>query len=103
MSDAAQDNPGSTLTDQGRVVGACDRFEADWRAGRAPRIDEYVAAVPEPERDALRSELLALEAELNRQGGSWFNTTWQEDTPVEVESSSAETTTAAPAPVEGPH
>jgi serine/threonine protein kinase len=46
---------------------ACDRFEAAWRAGREPRIEEYIAAVAEPERPALLRELVALEQEL-RQG-----------------------------------
>ncbi|MCE9564988.1 MAG: DUF1080 domain-containing protein [Planctomycetes bacterium] len=48
-----------------RVDAACDSFERDWRAGRNPRIDDYLAAVPESDRDALRAALLAVEAELN--------------------------------------
>jgi RNA polymerase sigma-70 factor (ECF subfamily) len=49
------------------VVAQCDRFEAAWRSGRRPRIEEYLAEVTEPVRPALRGELLALEQEL-RQG-----------------------------------
>jgi hypothetical protein len=47
-----------------RVDAACDRFEAEWKAGRRPRIDAYLAAAPESDRAELRSALLAVEAEL---------------------------------------
>src|SRR5262245_30441141 len=47
-----------------RVDAACDRFEAEWRAGRHPRVEEFVAAVAESDREALRSALLRIEAEL---------------------------------------
>ncbi len=47
-----------------RVDAACDRFEAEWRAGRRPSVDAYLAAVPETDREALRPALLAVEAEL---------------------------------------
>ena len=52
-----------------RIDAACDRFEADWRAGQGPRIEEVVAAAAEPERPALLRELIALEAELRRARG----------------------------------
>jgi serine/threonine-protein kinase len=39
----------------------CDRFEADWRAGRQRPLDAYLAEMPEPGRALLRRELLALE------------------------------------------
>ena len=41
------------------VDAACDRFEAGWRAGGRPRIEEFLDAVPEPARPALLRELLA--------------------------------------------
>jgi len=47
-----------------RVDAACDRFEAEWRAGGRPSVDAYVAACPEADRAALRSALVAVEAEL---------------------------------------
>jgi serine/threonine protein kinase len=47
----------------------CDRFEADWRAGRSPRIESYLGAVAEAERPALRRELLRMEIELLRDRG----------------------------------
>jgi hypothetical protein len=39
----------------------CDRFEVAWKAGQRPRLEEHLAAVPEPERPALLRELLLLE------------------------------------------
>ena len=55
-----------SLSAQERVVRACDRFEAAWRGGQRPRIEDHLAEVPEPERPALLRELLALELELRR-------------------------------------
>jgi serine/threonine-protein kinase len=48
---------------------ACDRFEAAWRAGQRPRIEDYLAAVPEAERPALLGELLLLEVDYRRLAG----------------------------------
>ena len=39
----------------------CDRFEAAWKAGQQPRIEDYLGEMPEPERPDLFRELLALE------------------------------------------
>jgi serine/threonine-protein kinase len=61
-----ESSPGSgalPLTLAGRVDAACDRFEADWKAGRRPRIDAYLADAAESERPALLRELLMLELE----------------------------------------
>src|SRR5262245_46746471 len=44
-----------------RVEEACDRFEADWRGGQRPRIEEFLNSVPEAERGGLLRHLLALE------------------------------------------
>jgi serine/threonine protein kinase len=52
-----------------RVDEVCDRFEKAWRAGQGPRIEAYLAEVPEPERVPLLRELLALEIEVRRKGG----------------------------------
>jgi hypothetical protein len=49
-----------------RIDEVCDRFEAAWRAGQAPRIDDYLDQTQELDRPALRDELLALERELRR-------------------------------------
>src|SRR5437899_498221 len=44
-----------------RIDEACLRFEAAWRAEQHPSIEEYLLAVPEPERGPLLHELLGLE------------------------------------------
>jgi hypothetical protein len=44
-----------------RIDAVCRRFEADWRGGRSPHVDDYLADVPEQGRPALRAELIALE------------------------------------------
>jgi serine/threonine protein kinase len=49
-----------------RVDEACDRFEAAWRAGSAPRIEDYLAEAAAADRAALLGELVALERELRR-------------------------------------
>src|SRR5262245_40071667 len=52
-----------------RIDAACDRFEAAWRAGDDPRIEEFVGAADEPERLTLLRRLIALEVELRRGRG----------------------------------
>jgi hypothetical protein len=47
-----------------RIEAVCRRFEADWRAGRRPRLEDDLSEVPEPGHAALRAELEALEREL---------------------------------------
>ena len=44
----------------------CGRFEADWRAGHAPRVDDYLAEAEEGDRPALQAELMTLERELRQ-------------------------------------
>ncbi len=51
------------------IDAACDRFEVAWRAGESPRIEDYVAAWPRPDRKTLFWELLAVELELRREAG----------------------------------
>ena len=40
-----------------RIDDVCDRFEAAWKAGQRPQIDDYLIAEAGPERDALLREL----------------------------------------------
>jgi serine/threonine protein kinase len=54
---------------ESRIDEACDRFEAEWRAGRRPRMEVDLDGFPEPERAELFRELLRLELELCREGG----------------------------------
>src|SRR5262249_7260292 len=49
-----------------RIDALCDRFEAAWRAGAKPRIEDLLAEVPEAERPALFVELLRLDCDLRR-------------------------------------
>jgi serine/threonine protein kinase len=51
-----------------RVDEACDRFEKAWKDRQGPRIEDYLAGVPEPDRVPLFQELLALEIELRCNG-----------------------------------
>jgi serine/threonine-protein kinase len=47
----------------------CDRFEAAWRAGQRPCIEDHLAAVPEAERPPLLRELLLLEVDYRHLAG----------------------------------
>src|SRR3954453_9715755 len=49
-----------------RAVDRCDRFEAEFRGGAAPRIEAYLEGAEGPERLLLLRELLALELGLHR-------------------------------------
>ena len=51
-----------------RIELICRRFEAECRAGAAPRIEDCLAEVPADVRPVLRAELEALELELLRAG-----------------------------------
>jgi serine/threonine protein kinase len=61
-----------------RADDICDRFEAGWLAGSQPQIEQHLCDVPEPERDNLLVELLALELEIRRDRG-------EQPTPEEYE------------------
>src|SRR5262245_21707173 len=72
MSAQGSVSPGSgslPLSLEKRVDEACDRFEKAWKEGKGPRIEDYLAEAPEPERVPLLRELLALEIELRCDGG----------------------------------
>ncbi len=53
-----------------RIDASCDRFEAEWRAGRRPRIEDHLGALDGPRRTGLLRELLMLELELAREAGA---------------------------------
>ena len=48
---------------------ACDRFEAAWKAGLRPRIEDYLGETVGPERSALWHDLLVLELVYRRRQG----------------------------------
>jgi hypothetical protein len=52
-----------------RQDAICDRFEAAWRAGRPPSLEELLEGVPQPERPALLAELLRLDVFYRQQAG----------------------------------
>jgi serine/threonine protein kinase len=47
----------------GRVDERCDQFEADWKDGGRPRIEDYLGAAGGAERSALLRELVRVELE----------------------------------------
>jgi serine/threonine protein kinase len=58
-----------SLTRLVEINRVCDGFEAAWRAGRRPAIEEHLDAVDEALRPELLRELLAAELELRRSAG----------------------------------
>jgi hypothetical protein len=67
MSDQLGENLGGLDVELARRNDEiCRRFEADWRQGRQPRIDDYLVDVSEEGRPAVRAELEALERELRQ-------------------------------------
>ncbi|HKI37121.1 MAG TPA: serine/threonine-protein kinase, partial [Gemmataceae bacterium] len=52
-----------------RINVACNRFEAAWRAGVAPRLEDFVAGWEGAERAALLRELVPLDADYRRGRG----------------------------------
>jgi serine/threonine protein kinase len=54
----------ASLSQEKRIEESCDGFEAAWRAGEKPRIEDYLANTAEPEYSELLRQLLALEIEL---------------------------------------
>jgi hypothetical protein len=67
MSDRPSGNLGGLDIELSRRIDEiCRRFEADWRQGRRPRIEDYLVDVPDHGRPALRAELTALEREVRQ-------------------------------------
>ena len=67
MSDRPSDNLDGLDVDLARQIDeVCRCFEAAWREGRQPRIDDYLVEVVDEGRPALRAELEALERELGQ-------------------------------------
>ena len=52
-----------------RIDRVCDQFEAAWRAGQRPRIEDHLVEAVGPERSALLRELLLAELECRQGGG----------------------------------
>jgi serine/threonine-protein kinase len=52
-----------------RLDPVCDRFEAEWLAGRPPRLEDFLPLADEADRPALLGELLALDLDYRSRGG----------------------------------
>jgi serine/threonine protein kinase len=52
-----------------RLDAACDRFEAAWKEGRRPRIEDFLGEAAEAERTELLRALLDLELDFRRGAG----------------------------------
>ncbi len=48
------------------IEDRCDRYEAEWRALRAPRIEDYLAGVEGEVRQALWLEIVMLDQDLRK-------------------------------------
>jgi len=70
MSDRPSHNLAGLGIDLARQIDAiCRRFEAEWRAGREPRLQDYLNDVPGDIVRALRNELETLLHEVRTPSG----------------------------------
>jgi hypothetical protein len=53
-----------------RINDVCNRFERAWQAGPRPRLEDFLADTPEPERSALLRELIALDIDYRRRAST---------------------------------
>jgi eukaryotic-like serine/threonine-protein kinase len=63
--DAAEDS----LAEQSRLIAAVERFEAAWRGGARPRIEDYLGEAGASRRSRWLCELIRLELELRARDG----------------------------------
>src|SRR5207244_3015154 len=57
------------LAEARQIDQTCDRFEAAWKAGQLPRLEEYLGPAAEPVRSALLRLLLLLDWDYRRHAG----------------------------------
>jgi len=69
VSEPHRDAPSLSASQFRRLDAACNRFEACWKAGERPRIEDYLTASRGPERAALLRELLLLDVEYRTRAG----------------------------------
>jgi serine/threonine-protein kinase len=67
--DSLEPSPSRGLEQARRIHLCCEEFEARWRAGGSPRIEDYLERAKENDRKALLRELLFLEVELKHSSG----------------------------------
>jgi hypothetical protein len=65
----ASDSESLPLKLAGCIDRACNRYEAEWKLGRRPRIEAYLTDATERERPGLFRELLLLEIEFRESVG----------------------------------
>jgi WD40 repeat protein/tRNA A-37 threonylcarbamoyl transferase component Bud32 len=65
----ASDLDSLSATQAEELDRACDHFEAAWRAGKRPRIEDHLEGIAEPLRSALLGELIAVELDWRRRCG----------------------------------
>ena len=58
-----------SAVDLARVIAVCDRYEADWNAGRLRRIEDELASADDSIVGRLFRELVCLDLELAQRGG----------------------------------
>ncbi|HLJ97382.1 MAG TPA: serine/threonine-protein kinase, partial [Gemmataceae bacterium] len=63
------DLPSLPLALARRVDEVCERYEAAWKSGRRPSLQEYIEGIGEPVRSALLQELVPLDLEYRRRHG----------------------------------
>ena len=68
-TDAMSTSPPSDSQRDALLGERRNRFEDAWRAGRRPRIESFLAEVPEPARTALFAELLTVEVAWRKDRG----------------------------------
>ena len=59
-------NPGNRSLPHSEIASICDGFEAELRAGKKPKIEDFLGDMSEPARSALLRDLQAIEEEIWR-------------------------------------
>lgn len=61
--------PSLEVTQLVQIDKVCRQFEAAWKAGKQPKVDDFLGSTPEPQRSELRKELQTLDAEYRAKSG----------------------------------
>ncbi len=56
-------DPSLPIAELLEVHKVCQQFEAEWNAGRQPKVADFLGDTPEPKRAELKRELESIEAE----------------------------------------
>src|SRR5262245_26109701 len=70
MADNAPQSDSVPLSAAQRIDEVCLRFEAAWRAGTPPRLEDFLGDAAGEERAELLRQLLRIELECRRKGGT---------------------------------